>query len=204
MCLNVTKLAEPAFYPTRIKMFASSYSIFNSYLQCTTFGFIICCSVYFFLKNFISDLSFARLCKLFFLPWEFFFFYFFVLFLIRRMITLQYSDGFCHTSAWISQCRHICLLLLKPPLTPPCYPSMLSQKHQLGLTMSKFPLAIYLREERKLSTIFSSLSTLPSPLKSVLYVYISFAMPLPIGSSVMIFLDSIYYLILIYNISIVA
>ena len=60
-----------------------------------------------------------------------------------RIIALQYRDGFCHTSTWIS-CRHAYVSSLLSLPSPP-HPSRLSQSTSFGIAAShsKFPLAIY-------------------------------------------------------------
>ena len=60
-----------------------------------------------------------------------------------RIITLQYCDGFCHTSLWVGN-RHTCVpSILNPPPTSLCTPSLqVVTEHQLWMpyagTTSRF------------------------------------------------------------------
>ena len=91
-----------------------------------------------------SILSILRNFHLFFIAshWFFFFFNYFN----WRIITLQYCDGFCHTSTRIGH-RYICVPLQPEPLShlPPPYPSGLPQSTSFGCPASciELPLVMY-------------------------------------------------------------
>ena len=60
-----------------------------------------------------------------------------------RIITLQYCDGFCHTSTWISHgCTRVPPTLSPLPSSSPPHPSRLSQSTSFGCPASCIKLAL--------------------------------------------------------------
>ena len=60
-----------------------------------------------------------------------------------RIITLQYCDGFCHTSTWISHgCTRVSPTWSPLPSSPPPHPSRLSQSTSFGCPASCIKLAL--------------------------------------------------------------
>ena len=130
-----------------------------------------------------------------------------------RIIALQYCIGFCHISTWVCHRYTYVLSLLNllptlhsiPPSTP-SQPSRLSQstRSELHVLYSKCPLAIWFYTHNVcVSGLVSPFGPPSSSLcihKLVLYDRLSIAAP-QIGSSVTIFLDSIYIYINIWYLS---
>ena len=95
-------------------------------------------------------------------------------------ITLQYCDGFCHTSTRISH-RYTCILYILNPLPPPLlpYPSGLPQSTSCGCPASciKLTLVIYFTYGNvHVSVLFSQIippSPSPSEPKSLFFASVS-------------------------------
>ena len=105
-----------------------------------------------------------------------FYFIFKLIYFNWKIITLQYCDGFCHTSTWIGH-RYACVPLSFPTLSPWGFPRALALGallHALNWHWSSIlHMVMYMFQG------YSLKSSHPCPLalspKSVLYIYVSFA-----------------------------
>ena len=92
-----------------------------------------------------------------------------------RIVTLQYCDGFCHISVWISH-RYTCIHVSPPswtrfsPPSPP-HPSRLSQSTDFGCSASyiKLALVIYFTYPKVYVSMlfFQIIPPSPSPTESI-------------------------------------
>ena len=113
-------------------------------------------------QNYVDCVVHVIFCAIF-IVWLFFSFF---LYFNWRLITLQYCDGFCHTSTWISP-RCTCIPPCWTPLpTPsPPHPSELSQSlgFECPVLCTKLSLVIYFTYGNiHVSKLFSHIVT-PSP-----------------------------------------
>ena len=116
--------------------------------------------------------------------WYFQLIFFKLIYFNWRIITLQYCDGLCHTSTWISHkctCVPPSWILFAPPSPP--HPSGLSQSTGFECPASciKFALVIYFTYGNICVSklFFQIISPLPSPTKSKSLFFISVSLLRP-------------------------
>ena len=114
-------------------------------------------------------------------------FFLFLIYFSWRLITLQYCDGFCHVSMWIS---HGCTCVPHPeppshhPLPSPSHPSGLSQNTSLECPASYTELALviyFTYGNIHVSVLFSQIippSPFPTESKSLFFTYVSLLLSL--------------------------
>ena len=114
--------------------------------------------------------------------------FFSVIFISWRLITLQYSSGFCHTSTWISH-GFTCIPHPDPPSHLPLHPIPLGlPMHQAQALVSCIQPGLvicFTVDNINVSMLFSQNihpRLLPQSSKSVLYICVSFSV-LHIGLS---------------------